>query len=186
MYLFHMTNINSLKNILMDGELKSASLTENLDWGDGLYEAKNKKFVFFSVVDKIEKDLAGMIGVVLYFDYNLLYNRTYYISTVWSSTPNELGKLNTNGGKEYKLKYPQYYKKTKNVLKKLYDKSVLKNSKSFFIFQQVAIKNKVNLKYLKCIEFGSKVKPSNIILKILKKEYPDVEIRYSKSKISST
>jgi hypothetical protein len=86
--------------------------------------------------------------VILFFDYNILYNRTYYIAMMHSAEPDELVKWNK--GKDYKLKYPQYYKNTKKVLFKLYKNTISKlpNGRAFQVFQQVAIKNKTNLNKL--------------------------------------
>lgn len=174
MYLFHVTVIKYLKSILSDGKLKSASQTGNIEQGSGIYEPSRQKFVFFNVVDKIGKNMIG--PVKLYFDYHLLDNRTYYVSTTHSDFPDQVAEWNK--GKDYKLKYPQYYKRTKNVLEKLYKNSISRSEDFFYVFQQIAVKNEVNLKYLKCIEFQN-ITPPKSILQILKNNYPDVDIIYT-------
>jgi hypothetical protein len=50
MYLFHNTNIESLKLILQDGEIKSSKLTGNLNEGVSIYETNN--YVYFSTTKK--------------------------------------------------------------------------------------------------------------------------------------
>ena len=50
MYLFHNTNLLSLKKIIKDGLIKASYLTNNLNEGDGIYDTKDQKFIFFSVI----------------------------------------------------------------------------------------------------------------------------------------
>jgi hypothetical protein len=172
MYLFHITIQKYIKNILLDGELKSSKLTNNINEGEGIYKSQQQQFIFFSVTNN-KNDINNLIGqVILLFDYKLLINRSFYVSTIHSGSPENLAKWNK--GEDYKLKYPKYYKNTEKVLKKLYDQSKLRDPKYFQIYQQVAIKNKVSLKYLKYIVF--KFEPSKNILNILKNDYPDVKI----------
>ena len=66
MYLFHITNIDSLKLILKNEYLKSYSLLKKLNktqkdgWGSGLYTENN--FIFFSCCDKIfDNNIIGHI-----------------------------------------------------------------------------------------------------------------------------
>jgi len=77
-----------------------------------------KKFIFFSIVDKYKSKYRIYADVVLYFNCKLLWNRSYYVSTVHSAYPDILGKWNK--GKDYKKKYKQYYKSTNTVLHKLF------------------------------------------------------------------
>jgi hypothetical protein len=186
MYLFHSTNISSLKLILGDGFLKSYSLLKKINkvpkdnLGLGLYTENN--FVYFSCVDKLFDD--NIIGnVILYFNSKLLYNRSFYVSTVWSPYPNYLGEWNVkdkNGKKikQYKKKYNRYYSKYNTVVKKLYEHSI-SVFKHFQYFQQVAIQNKVNLKELVAIEFIEGFENEKIINNI-SKYYPSIEIKISK------
>ena len=170
MYLFHITNHKYLKSILTDGMLKSSYLTGNLNQGDGIY--KHIKFVFFSVIDDYESKQQIYGDVVLYFDYKMLWNRTFFVSTYHSDTPVRLCK-----GEQVK-KYNQYYKYTKRVLTKLFQYSISKSSKVFWVFQQVAIKNQCNLKNLKMIRF-QQYKPTKVIVKLIKNKYPDVIIDFT-------
>jgi hypothetical protein len=186
MYLLHNTNISSLKLILKDGFLKSYSLLKKSNkvpkdtLGTGLY--KENDFLYFSCVDKLFDD--NIIGhVILYFNSKLLYNRSFYVSTVWSPYPNYLGEWNVkdkNGKiiKQYKRKYNRYYPKYNFVLQKLYQYS-LTVSRNFQFFQQVAIRNKVNLKELVAIEFTEGFENDKII-NYISKYYPSIEIKISK------
>jgi len=69
------------------------------------------------------------------------------------------------------------YKNYNNVLRKLYKQSIslLENGKAFQVFQQIAIRNKINLDELVAIEFHDK--PSKTILNYLNKYLPDVIIK---------
>ena len=49
MYLFHNTNLTSLKMILKDGLLKAPYLTNILNEGDGIYDAKDQKFIYLFI-----------------------------------------------------------------------------------------------------------------------------------------
>ena len=184
MYLFHVATFNALKSILKDGYLKSYSLlkksnkTPKDSLGSSLYIENN--FVFFSCCDKLFDD--KIIGnVILYFNSKLLYNRSFYVSTVWSPYPDYLGEWYSGGKnnkkKEYKRKYNRYYSKYDNVLKKLYDHSTPKFE--YFQFNQVAVRNKVNLKELVAIEFSESFK-NDKILNYISKNYPNIEIKISK------
>lgn len=91
MYLFHNTNISSLKLIIKYGFLKSYSILKKLNkvpkdtLGSGLYTENN--FVYFSCVDKLfDENMHG--NVILYFNSKLLYNRSFYVSNIWSPYPN--------------------------------------------------------------------------------------------------
>ena len=96
----------------------------------------------------------------MYFNSNLLYNKSFYVSTVHSAEPNALGEWWTkNDGKRikmYKRKYNKNYSKYNLVLKKLYKHSIHMYEKVFQAFQQVAVRNKVSLKDLIAIEFKKK------------------------------
>lgn len=94
MYLIHNTNICFLKSILIENKLKASYLTGNINEGDGCYESKNQKFVFFSVIDEYDSKYEIYGDVILYFDSKILWNRSYYISTVHSAFPYILGKWN--------------------------------------------------------------------------------------------
>lgn len=166
MYLFHNTNLSSLKKIIKDGLIKASYLTNNLNEGDGIYNAKDQKFIYFSVVDEIKSKYKIYSDITLYFDTKILWNRTFFIASYHSSNPDKLSKE--------KKKYKQYYKNTNLVLNKLFNDSLSKN-KVFQSFQQIALKKQVNLKYLKGIKFN-KSKPSKELIKLLTKEFPDIII----------
>jgi hypothetical protein len=170
MFLIHNTRLEYLKLILKEGELKSSKLTGNINEGDGIYDSN--KYVYFHTTDKIfDKGVIGQI--TLYFTSDFLYNRSYLISTYISSSPN-------NG---YKRKINRYSKNYNKILLDLYNHSLLpkvfldKSKKHiFFQFHQIAILNKVNItKSLIGIHFF--IRPSEGIIKYIKKYYPNVEIK---------
>lgn len=170
MYLFHVTRSKHLKNIISDGKLKSSNMTGIIDQGTGLYD-KNK-YVYFSCIDNLYSKLPIYGEVALFFDSKLLYNRNFFVSTVHSPFP----EINTtwNKKKDYKKIYKKYYKRTNTVLEKLFKNAVNKlNGEAFQIFQQIAIRNACDLKYLRMIKFINK-KPSKKMISIIKKKYPDV------------
>ena len=184
MYLFHVATINALKSILKDGYLKSYSLlkksnkTPKDSYGYTLYTENN--FVFFSCCDKLFDN--KIIGhVILYFNSKLLYNRCFYVSTVWSPYPDYLDEWYSGGKdnkkKEYKRKYNRYFLKYDNVLKKLYNHST--SEIKYFQFKQVAVRNKVNLKELVAIEFSESFK-NDKILNYISKNYPNIKIVFKK------
>tara|TARA_Y100001958_G_C21171205_1_gene502945 strand:+ start:142 stop:726 length:585 start_codon:yes stop_codon:yes gene_type:complete len=178
MYLIHETNLESLELILKQNKLKAACLTNCLNAGHGIYPAKKQKFVFFSVIDKLDSKYNEQLqgNVTLFFNYKLLWNRTYYISNHWTDIPDEL-KTNNN-----KQKYNQYYKSTKKVLTKLFKDSLdMLDGKAFNVFQQVAILKHCDLKYLEKIKFHN-CKPSDKIIKLLKKKYPHIILEVTEKK----
>ena len=127
---------------------------------------KVMEFIFFSVIDKIKSKYKIYSDITLYFDTKILWNRTFFIAPYHSSKPDKLDKD--------KKKYKQYYKNTNSVLNKLFNDSISKN-KVFQVFQQIALKKQVNLKYLKAIKFN-KSKPSKELIKLLTKEFPHIII----------
>ena len=185
MLLAHITKIKYLEKILKDKKLKSNALTNKFNIGDGIYYLS--KLVFFNIVDKINSKY--QIGfknyedgeVVLYFDYNLLYNRLYYESNHYSDRPDlKLSKWKFGNRILYNKMYPRYHKNTKKNLSKLFNNSikVLQNGKAFFVFQQIAIKNECNLKYLRYIRLNKTMSDRHIndVKKILKDSNLDVEL----------
>ena len=185
MYLIHNTNTSSLKSILKDGYLKSYSLlkkykkTPTNGEGIGLYTENN--FVYFSCVDKLfNKKIHS--SITMYFNSKLLFNKSFYVANLHSPTPNQINEwwINNDNGKKikmYKRKYNRYYTNYDKVLKKLYDYSisVLPRGYSFQVFQQVAVRNKVNLKELVAIEFKKNI-VSDSIINYITKYYPNVII----------
>ena len=160
MYLIHNTNIKSLKSILKDGYLKSFSLlkksnkTPKNGESGGLYTENN--YVYFSCVDKLfDKNIIG--SVTLFFNSKLLFNKSFYVSNMHSSSPKDLSEwwVKDEKGKRikmYKRKYNRYYTNYDSVLKRLYDYSIsVLNGKYYQVFQQVAVLNKVNLNELVAI-----------------------------------
>lgn len=145
MYLIHLTSLKNLKNIIKDNELKAPYLTGLINQGNGVYNPSNQKYIFFSCIDNLERDFSNY-EVILYFDIKLLYNRTFYINNFRHNPTPEKGNT----------KYPQYYKKTDKILKKVFNKSLKASEKDFYVFHQISIKNKINLKYLKAIKFKNK------------------------------
>jgi hypothetical protein len=84
MFLFHNTNLKTLKYILKDGYLKSYSLLKKEGFnmskikneGIGLYE--ENKFVYFSCVNELFNE--NIIGnITLYFNSELLFNITFWV-----------------------------------------------------------------------------------------------------------
>lgn len=175
MYLFHNTNIKSLKLILNDGYLKSSKLTNNTKEGEGSGIYDINSFVYFSTTNKIF-DSRVYSDITLYFKSDFLYNVKFYVSTMHSSRPNEVGVWKDFNGKlQYKRKYEKHYEDYNKILYNLYKKStyVLPKGKGFYVFQQVAISNKVNLKNLIGIQFN-KTKPTTRLINLINKHYPNV------------
>ena len=175
MFLFHVTTEKKLNKILKDGQLKSNKLTGISEEGQGVYGNHSNKFVYFSTTDKLFDSRVIAKDIILYFDSQLLYNRTFYLSTVHTTTPDDLGKWNK--GKDYKIKYQRYYKNIDNVLLKLYKNSTSKlpKGKAFQIFQQIAIQNKVNIEpFIVGIEL---IQPSQKTLNIINKLYPNIKVK---------
>jgi len=154
----------SLKKILKDGYLKSSYLLSKEGFknkvGEGIHP-KNK-YVYFSCSNRLfDKRIIGKI--TLFFKSDLLKSKKFYISTFHTASPN-LEKL---------IKTDKY----NNILKGLYKQSIkrLLNGKSYQVFQQIAIKNKLNLKKLIAIKFNKK--PSNSLLNYINKNYPEIIIK---------
>jgi len=104
----------------------------------------------------------------------------FFVSTFYSPTPNKrLGEKITDSQKNYKKKYPRHYSDYDNVLKDLFENSLLKskNSDNFLIYQQIAIQNKVDLKHLLAIEFISL--PEKSLIKLIEKKFPHVSCLYN-------
>jgi len=174
MYLFHNTNIKSLKGILKDGYLKSSYLLSKEGLlnkiGEGIHP-KNK-YVYFSCTNKLfDKRIIGKI--TLYFKSDLLRMKEFYISTFHTTSPNILENTTYSKWIRYKKKYKNT-NKYDNVLKKLYKHSIkiLPYGKSFQVFQQIAVKNRINMKELVAIKFNKK--PSDSLLNYIKKYYPEI------------
>ena len=171
MYLFHnVCDKKTLLKIIKDEKLKAGYLTGNINEGDGIYLPEDQKFVFFSSIDNLNSKLEISSSITLFFDYKLLYNKAYYVSTCHSAYPDELSTW--NNGKDYK--------KTKDVLTKLFKNSISKlpKGRAFQVFQQIAIKKQCNLNNLVQITFNKK--PSDKVIKIIKNKYPDVIIKFKK------
>ena len=78
----------------------------------------------------------------------------------------------------YKRKYNKYYTKYNTVLRKLYEHSIslLPRGDAFESFQQIAIRNKINLNNLVGIKFKKNIVSDNVI-NYIKKYYPNVIIK---------
>lgn len=188
MYLFHVTTIDNFELIMKDDSLKSVNLLKkegknvSLNEGNGIYKTNN--FVYFSCVNKLFNKNILSNEVILYFDTKLLYQNIFYVSTMHLDFPAYLYEGNNGGKEEYKRKYNKHYKLYNLVLKKLYKHSIslLENGKSFQIFQQIAVRHKVNLKkYLVAIEIRN-IKGKNIseLIDYIKNNYENVIIKYNK------
>ncbi len=117
----------------------------------------------------------------MYFNSKLLFDKSFYVSNLHSSTPNILSEWQTlytdeTKIKMYKRKYNKNYSKYNLVLKKLYKHSINTYEKYFQVFQQIAIRNKINLKELVSIEINRKYVSKNII-NYITKNYPNVIIK---------
>ncbi len=183
MFLFHATDLENLLNILNDTELKSNKLTKIVNYGDQLYDTNG--YVYFGTCPELfNKKISG--SCVLYFNSDLLYNRKFYLCTHWTSHPNEI--FENKPENKYGREYPRYFDKINVVLKKLYKNSTDKPVKAsaFKVFQQVAIKNKCNIKnnlVAICIKKTNKflsLKLINKIKKIINDKYLNVEIKFIK------
>jgi hypothetical protein len=176
MYILHNTDSSNIKSILKDGYLKSLDVLKkdkknvSPNEGDGLYTKNN--FVYFTCTDKLfDKKTCG--NIVLYFDSKVLLKKTFYVSTFHSYEP----QLNLYISKSnYKRKYEKNYTRYNYVLKKLYKNSIskLKNGKVFQIFQQIAIRTKINLDELVAIDFIRFNKSDDKIIKYISKYYPHI------------
>ena len=99
MYLIHNTDITSLKSILKDKCLKSLSLQKKTNkkaqpnYGDGIYTENN--FVYFACTNKLF-DNKVMAGITLYFNSKLLFNKSFYVANLHSSTPQQLATWGFN------------------------------------------------------------------------------------------
>ncbi len=180
MYLIHNTDITSLKSILKDKCLKSLSLqkktNKNTQPNEGSYTENN--FVYFSCTNKLfDNKISANIatGITLYFNSKLLFDKSFYIANLHSSIPQQLATWGFN----YKKKYNKNYTKYNSVLTKLYNYSisVLKKGKAFQVFQQIAVRNKVNLDELVAIHFHNKSFATESIIKYITKFYPNIIIK---------
>jgi hypothetical protein len=92
--------------------------------------------------------------------------------------PQRLATWKSDGIK-YKKKYNKNYTKYNSVLTKLYNYSisVLKKGEAFQVFQQIAVRNKVNLDELVAIQFYNKSFATESIIKYITKFYPNIIIK---------
>lgn len=153
-----MTTLTSLLKILKDLYLKSSSITGKLNQGYGIY--KNNDFVYFSTTniapdDRLCKFVADK-GIIMYYSSDLLYGKSFYTSTQHSPVPDSITKWKDSTGRiRYKRKYPKNYSYTNKTLNSLYKHSMESSDGKdhFFIFNQVAVKNKIKIdKYLVSIQ----------------------------------
>jgi hypothetical protein len=179
MYLIHNTDITSLKSILKDSCLKSLSLqrktNKNAQLGEGYGIYSENNFVYFSCTNKLFDNKVSAV-ITLYFNSKLLFNKSFYIANLHSSTPQ---RLVTDSNKTNKKKYNKNYTKYNSVLTKLYNYSIsqLKNGEAFQVFQQIAVRNKVNLDKLVAIHFHNKSFATESIIKYITKFYPTIIIK---------
>jgi hypothetical protein len=115
MYLIHNTDITSLKSILKDKCLKSLSLqrktNKNAQLGEGYGIYTENNFVYFACTNKLF-DNKVMVGITLYFNSKLLFDKSFYIANLHSSTPQ---RLVTDSNKTNKKKYNKNYTKYNSV-----------------------------------------------------------------------
>jgi len=183
MFLVHETTSQSLKNILNENCIKSLNLLEPkyINQGDGVY--KNNKFVYFTTTDKLfDKKYIGHI--LIYINSDILYNRAFYVSTCHSNCPDKLYEETINNIKHYKRKYNRYTKNYNEILQKLYKHSTnILNGKAYNAFQQVAIKNKINIaNYIIGIYISEYKKNTEIdkLIYYIEKNYPNILIKIVK------
>lgn len=181
MYLVHETSHQSLKEILNENCIKSLNLLKPsyLNQGDGIY--KNNKFVYFTTIEKLFDKYVG--NIVIYINSDILYNRAFYVSTHHSPYPDKLYEETTNNITEYNRKYNRYTKNYNKILQKLYKYSInVLNGKSYNAFQQVAVKNKINIaNYIIGIYISDYKTIDNTetdkLIYYLKKNYPNILIK---------
>jgi hypothetical protein len=189
MYIVHETDIPQLKSILKDGYIKSYNILKNQNQnkntkikgqGEGIY-IKNDFVYFICTENLFDKNLFGHVR--LFFNSSLIKNKTFYVSTMHSPDPDYLiesviTKPDGTIYKEYKRKYEKNYRLYNNVLKKLYQNSMskLKNGSAFSAFQQIALKNKINLNELVGIYFNSDIESNQKLIKYIKKYYSKIII----------
>jgi len=183
MILSHETKLKYLKKILEQNELKSSILTGSINQGNASYKSNQNNLVFFRAVKKItDIQYPEGISVILFFDSNILYNKSYWVSTVnsvrpsnWNSKTKITWKNNWENDPQYSIKYKQYYKNTKRVLKKLYLHSVSAGC----ICNTVAVLNKINIKnhLIAVVIFpGIKESKKTSFKKYIKKYYPHTTV----------
>lgn len=150
-----MTTPNNLLKILKDLYLKSSSITGKLNQGYGIY--KNNDFVYFSTTNIAPDDrLCKFIffGAIIYFSSDLLHEKSFYTSTQHSPVPDSITKWKDSTGRiRYKRKYPKKYLYINKTLNSLYKHSIKSSDEYFAIYNQIAVKNKIEIgKYLVAIQ----------------------------------
>lgn len=131
--------------------------------GEGTYydDYKPNKYVYFQCNNELHSKKPGS-SINLYFSSDLLYNRVFYASIYWTSKP------------EKTMKFNKHYDKYDDVLIKLLNRKTE-------TLDQIAIKNKVNLKKLCGVEIFDVHDCDKKLLTILNKYYPSVTIMLNKS-----
>ena len=169
MYLYHSTSLKNAINILKDGYIKSAHILLKegrknvVQLGDGAYYDgyKPNKYVYFQCNNELHSKNSSS-SINLYFSSDLLYNRVFYASIYWTSKP------------EKTMKFNKYYDKYDDVIIKLLNRKTE-------TLDQIAIKNKVNLKKLCGVEIFDIRDCDKKLLTTLNKYYPNVTIMLNKS-----
>jgi hypothetical protein len=121
MYLFHNTTLDLLETILSENYIKSLGILINegktniISEGDGVYTTN--KFIYFGCIEKLfAKEIFAK--VILYFDPKIsLANRKFFVSTVHSSTPDNLMESNNDYKRGYKRGYKNYNSVLKNYMR---------------------------------------------------------------------
>ena len=165
MYLFHLTKIDYLHDILTSGYLLPSNKTGNIEMGKGEYEKSPYVYLSAAYMNEVPhyKD-----RVILWFNTNCLTNKPFQIDDVHRSKPNgEIIKTKDIDKIEKELiKLNKYNKDKIDGIKKQYDPNkkydcdgligvkkvqcLLLNRGNWyeFNFNQVAIKNKINIKFI--------------------------------------
>lgn len=188
MFLCHFTTPSNLIEILKDNELKSNFITGNTEEGQSIYKSPNH-FVYFTVSRELfnafdvyelfNKNKTSYNNIILYFSPKLLEQKKFYLSTVFSPKPDDLGTWREpDGTKQQKQSKPRGI--TEAAIKKVLDKFYYYNNYVYY-HGQVAIKEKTNVKpYLVGIEFRNCI-PSKTVTRLLQEKYPEVEVKITKS-----
>lgn len=84
MYLTHHTTIDNLYKILYDSYLKSNYLTNKIN-----------KFIYFGIEKKLFAN-TNYYYIKLYFNSDLLYNKSFYLATIQTPEPEKEYKYIVN------------------------------------------------------------------------------------------
>lgn len=188
MFLCHFTTPSNLIEILKDNELKSNFITGNTEEGQDIYKTPNH-FVYFTVSRELfhafdvyelfNKNKTSYKNIILYFSPKMLQQKKFYLSTVFSPKPDDLGFWREEDGTQQQKK-SHARGMTEAAIEKELDKFYYFNNFVYY-HGQVAIKERTTLKpYFVGIEFRNCI-PSKKILALLQKQYPGVKVKITKT-----